>query len=143
MHERRAGRRLLCADLITVEWDAQNAEGLRLLANLEDISAKGACLELDRPIPPGNMVKVICPDCQFRAKVRHCAFRTLGYYVGVHFAPGEEWSLEKFSPRHLLDPAELLKLQAIANESGPGAIHRLAADVLARLRSARPQRSRS
>ena len=45
---------MLCADLVDVQWKDQTGRTRRGVANLEDISRSGACLQVDRPVPLGT-----------------------------------------------------------------------------------------
>ena len=42
---------MLCADLVDVQWKDKNGRVCRAVANLEDISLSGACVQVDSPIP--------------------------------------------------------------------------------------------
>ena len=42
---------MLCADLVDVQWKDKNGRVRRAVANLEDISLSGACVQVDAPIP--------------------------------------------------------------------------------------------
>jgi len=99
MIERRAEHRFLCSDLVAVQLESQDQ---LLVANLEDISPSGACLEMEEPVPMGATVVLNCSDCPLRGKVKYCAFRESGYQVGLEFMECK-WSKEKYAPRHLLD----------------------------------------
>jgi hypothetical protein len=39
--------------------------------------------------------------------IKYCAFREIGYYLGVQFAEGQKWTRHKFRPKHMLDPRRL------------------------------------
>jgi hypothetical protein len=130
MPERRSGRRLLCAHLVTLVLDAGNRKGPSVLANLEDISTGGACLQMDQPIPIDAKVRLICASCEFRGRVRHCQFREIGYYAGIQFEAGNEWSVQKFVPDHLLDPAALAASLGATGRPGRQRWAKLIADLL-------------
>jgi hypothetical protein len=46
---------------------------------------------------------------EFTGVVRYCNFREIGYFVGVEFNPGSEWSSRAYKPQHLLDLKKLLR----------------------------------
>lgn len=108
MQERRAEPRLLCADLIEVLWTDESGREQRSLANLEDISHSGACLQLDTPIPERTLLRLLHPKLELAGRVRYCIFRDTGYFLGIQFEPGCQWSERRFRPKHLLDPRTLI-----------------------------------
>ena len=109
MSERRTEPRMLCADLVDVRWKDKSGTACRTVANLEDISQSGACIQLDTQIPLGVVVEVSYPKGSFTGEVRYCSFRQIGYYVGLLFETGSRWSEKSFKPMHLLDPRTLSK----------------------------------
>lgn len=110
MLERRIEPRLLCADLIKVRWKDKSGQIRTALANLEDISLSGACLQMDVPVPHETLLRIALPKNTFEGRVRYCVFRETGYFVGVQFEPGFKWSRRHFRPKHLLDPRRLVAL---------------------------------
>lgn len=108
MKERRTRSRLLCAELIQVVWMDQAVRQQRRIANLDDISAKGACIQLEQPIPCGTTVALQCGEGELTGTVRHCSHRDGTYFVGIQFDEGSEWSRKGFHPRHLFDPRRLV-----------------------------------
>jgi hypothetical protein len=40
--------------------------------------------------------------------VKYCLQNDIGYFVGIQFAAGQKWSREIYTPKHLLDPAQVL-----------------------------------
>ncbi len=107
--DRRVETRLLCADLVDFHWKDANGRKRRGVANLEDISVSGACLQVDRPIPLGTAVHVSYPKGELSGVVKYCIFREIGYFLGVEFDADSHWSQAQFQPRHLLDPRSLLR----------------------------------
>lgn len=107
MNERRLDHRLLCADLVDLEWTDKNGDSQRGTALLEDISPLGLCLQMETPLPECSVVLLNLDGITTRAMVRYCKWREIGYFVGVTFAPGDRWSYERFRPRHLTDPLNL------------------------------------
>src|ERR1051325_5913301 len=102
MQERRTELRMLCADLIEVYWEDNEHRGRETTALLEDISAAGACLQFEIPVPAGTRVHLLCGKEALEGKVRYCAYRDIGYLVGVQFALDCQWSQGDFEPAHLL-----------------------------------------
>ena len=107
MLERRWERRLLCADLVKVEWSDRSGKTCTATAILEDISRTGACLQTDVPMPVEEVVKVKHGRKTLEGKVSYCAYHEIGYFAGVTFAAKQHWSQRMFRPKHLVDPAKL------------------------------------
>jgi hypothetical protein len=107
MQERREHPRMLCADLITVEWRDRNGIVQSVVANLEDISTSGACLQMEEDIPPQTVVQILHEKGNFEGKVRYSVFRDIGYFVGIEFDPANRWDARRFKPMHMLDPRRL------------------------------------
>ncbi len=99
---------MLCADLVDVQWKDQSGRTRRGVANLEDISLSGACLQVDRPVPRGTAMRMSYPNGELLGVVKYCVFREIGYFLGVEFEPGNRWSQRHFRPQHLLDPRRLV-----------------------------------
>ena len=108
MLDRRVEPRMLCADLVDVKWKDQTGRTRRGVANLEDISLSGACLQVDRPVALGTMLLISYPNGELNGKVKYCVFREIGYFLGIEFEPGSRWSQRHFRPQHLLDPRRLV-----------------------------------
>ena len=75
---------------------------------LEDISASGACLQLEMPVPLGAEVCWDSSRYKFTGRVRYCVYREIGYFVGVEMRAGCRWSPRVFHPQHLLDLRRLV-----------------------------------
>jgi hypothetical protein len=105
---------MLCADLVDVEWRDKNGRTKRTVANLEDISLSGACLQMDVAIPMHTHIRISYPKGELEGRVRYCVYREIGYFLGVEFEPGSRWSQRNFKPLHLLDPRRLSPHQAEA-----------------------------
>jgi PilZ domain len=99
---------MLCADLVDVQWKDQTGRRRRGVANLEDISLSGACLQVDRPVPLGTLFRISYPNGELLGKVKYCVFREIGYFLGIEFDPTSQWSQRHFRPQHLLDPRRLV-----------------------------------
>ena len=108
MLDRRVETRMLCADIVDVKWKDKSGRTRRGVANLEDISLSGACLQLENPIPLQTMVYITYPKGELLGKVRYCVYREIGYFLGVEFEPGCRWSQRQFRPQHMLDPRRLV-----------------------------------
>ena len=117
MQERRSETRMMCADLVEVYWAAQGKRH-KVLALLEDISASGACLQLESSVPVGAEMRwsVKVPTHtkhrgakkEFSGRVCYCEYREIGYFVGVEFDAQSKWSRSSYKPQHLLDLKHLL-----------------------------------
>ena len=108
MFDRRIEPRMLCADMVDVQWKDKAGRVRRGVANLEDISLSGACLQFDQPIPLQTDMRINYPKGQLLGKVRYCVYREIGYFLGIEFDPGCRWSARHFKPQHLLDPRRLV-----------------------------------
>ena len=124
MLDRRIEPRLLCSDLVDIEWKDKTCRLRRCVANLEDISLSGACLQLDRPIPLGSPMRITYPKGELIGVVRYCVFRDIGFFLGVEFEDGCRWSQRAFRPQHLLDPRKLVMraVNRAARQGGQSAV---------------------
>ena len=75
MIERRIEPRMMCADLVDVRWRDKLGRSRRAVANLEDISLSGACLQAELEIPLTTVVKISYPKGEFCGVVRYSAPR--------------------------------------------------------------------
>jgi PilZ domain len=103
MKQRRKLERNLCAEFITICWTDAEGNTRSELATLEDISATGACLQLEFPIPPDTEVSLQYPKGQYRGKIKYSAREQTGYIHGIEFHPPDRWSKADFEPSHLLE----------------------------------------
>ena len=108
MLEKRNQIRMLCAELIEIHYRDRTGRTRRLIANLEDISLSGACVQLDLPLPQNTAVRMLHPKGELKGIVRYCVYREIGYFLGIEFLEGSRWSLRQFRPAHLLDPRRLV-----------------------------------
>jgi hypothetical protein len=104
MVERRLERRLLCADLVEVEWKDRAGQTFRTTGILEDISRTGACLQTDVPLPVEEVVLVRHGR---KTPITYCDYHDIGYFAGITFTEHQHWSERVFRPKHLVDPAKL------------------------------------
>jgi hypothetical protein len=121
MQDRRAEPRLLCADLVEVEWREASGRVRRTVANLEDISESGACLQLDAAIPLHAQVRISCPAGDLLGTIRYCVYREIGYFLGVQFDAGIKWTQRSYKPQHLFDPRRLSGKSGRNGKSSPAA----------------------
>jgi hypothetical protein len=98
---------MLCADLVKVEWRDKLGGLHSIVANLEDISLSGACLQIEEDIPLQTVVSIVHANGGLQGRVRYCVFKEIGYFLGVEFDPGYRWNAREFRPMHLLDPRRL------------------------------------
>ena len=105
MPDRRAEFLLLCSDLVKIRLESVHPGPL--LANLEDISSSGACLQLDRPLTVGTGISFRLGRHKFRGRTRYCLHNEIGYFVGIQFDASRKWSQDIYEPKHLLDPRRL------------------------------------
>jgi hypothetical protein len=108
MAERRSEIRMMCADLVEVYWKDPSGKNRKAQAVLEDISASGACLQLEMAVPLGAIVRWGSQKKEFAGVVRYCVYREIGYFAGVQFDPSSRWSKSKYRPQHLLDLERLI-----------------------------------
>jgi hypothetical protein len=120
MTERRFESRFLCADLVKVEWmadasdvDNGSAGSSRTVEGvLEDISALGACVQVEERIPLGTklLVSVVAEEtARLSGFVSYCVYRDYGYFVGLRFSNETRWSSGVFEPQHLTNLGALME----------------------------------
>ena len=107
--ERRDGDRLLCAELVQLIWQDEMGRERRRVANLEDISLTGVCLQVEQPMPAGTAIVVQYGDGELLGTIRYCRHQDTGYFLGVELAEGSRWSSLHYKPEHLLDPKDLVE----------------------------------
>jgi hypothetical protein len=104
---------MLCADLVDVKWKDKQGRTRRAVANLEDISVSGACVQVDAPIPLQSNLRISYPKGELQGRVCYCIYREIGYFVGIQFEAGVQWSVFQYKPQHFLDPRQLV-LKAVS-----------------------------
>jgi hypothetical protein len=112
MLDRRSETRLMCADMVEVQWKEDSGKIRKCTALLEDISPSGACLQLDTPLALDKTLVIRYRNGHLEGSVCYCFFKDIGYWVGVQFTARNKWSQKDFRPRHLLDPRKLLARNA-------------------------------
>ena len=118
MKERRVDTRLLCAELVEMIWEDQLGRPRRRVANLEDISSCGACLQLESPVVCGTPISMRYANGLFAGTVRYCVYQDMGYFLGIQFESGSRWSPNHFQPGHLVDLQQLAEAAARRWPSG-------------------------
>lgn len=108
---------MLCADLVEVQWQDRAGLQHRAVANLEDISLSGACLQLEEEVPLQALVRIQHEKASYEGRVRYCIFKDIGYFLGVEFEAGQHWNAREFKPLHLLDPRRLTGLRDETKDS--------------------------
>ncbi len=106
--DRRGGDRLLCAELVQIIWHDEAGRERRRVANLEDISLSGVCLQVETPIAAGTPIAVQYGDGELLGTIRYCRLLDSGYLLGVELVEGSRWSTTHYKPEHLLDPSDLV-----------------------------------
>jgi len=114
--DRRVADRLLCAELVQLIWQDAAGREHRRVANLEDISLTGVCLQVEQPMSAGTAIAIQFGDGELLGVIRYCRHQDSGYFLGVHLAEGSRWSSQHYKPEHLLDPKDLLD-QTMARRS--------------------------
>ncbi len=103
---------MLCSELVDVQWEDRQGRKRESLANLEDISLSGVCLQMDEPVPNDTLLHIFHAKGEFQGNVRYCLFRDVGYFLGVQLSPGCRWSPQDYQPQHLLDLRRLVMRSA-------------------------------
>jgi hypothetical protein len=106
--ERRVHKRLLCAELVEVTWSDRQGKQNRRVANLEDVSKSGLCLQLECAIYSGTEIRMSYKGSVFSGMVRYTVYRDNAYFIGIELDQENQWSFRRFAPEHLLDPDDVL-----------------------------------
>jgi hypothetical protein len=93
----------MCSELVKIVTAGADGPPVEAVANLEDISPSGACVQLEAAIPLGTDIEIVSSACRLKGRVRYCRFVEIGYDVGVQFEPRAAWDRRLFVPDHLLD----------------------------------------
>jgi hypothetical protein len=120
--ENRTERRYWCSDLVRV-WTKDGARWKSAgVGILEDISATGACLQLEVNVKKDTPIRFKHPEWTAEGVVRHCYWREIGYFVGMEFSDKSRWSPDVFRPKHMVDPAALVssRIQRKSRAAGSG-----------------------
>lgn len=124
--KRRFEGRFLCADLVRVDWlvgegagpvpEERSVNARTAEAVLEDISALGACVQVEEFILPGAAISISAiagladpiETTRFTGWVSYCVYRDYGYFVGIQFSNETKWSSDAFEPQHLTNLEALM-----------------------------------
>ena len=113
MMERRIEARMLCADLVDIQWRDQNNRNRRGVANLGGYFPLGrGASAWSASVPLGSTIRITYPNGELTGLVKYCVFRDIGYFLGVEFAPGNRWSQRSYRPQHMLDPRRVINRAA-------------------------------
>jgi hypothetical protein len=95
---------------VELEWRDKSGWLRVVTAILEDISPRGACLQLEYPVPV-NVEATVRHHALWSVECRtsYCNYRDIGYFLGLEFKPGTRWSKRAFRPQHLLELANLIQ----------------------------------
>lgn len=120
--ENRTETRYWCSDLVQVSVKEGTRWKSAGVGVLEDISASGACIQMDLPIKKGLPIRFRHPDWKGEGVVQHCHYREIGYFIGMKFAEGSQWTPQAFQPKHMVDPNEIVaaRLQKKTRAAGAG-----------------------
>jgi hypothetical protein len=102
MTEKRGEPRYMCSELVNILIRHDDQTVREAVANLEDISRSGACVQLDEAVRLGADIEIVCSTCRFKGKVRNCRFAGSLYDVGVAFDEPGAWDASRYEPAHLL-----------------------------------------
>ena len=102
MVEKRGEPRYMCSELVNIVIRHEDQTVEEAIANLEDISPSGACVQLDEAVRLGADIEIVCSTCRFKGTVRNCRFAGSLYDVGVAFDEPDAWDASRYEPAHLL-----------------------------------------
>ena len=102
MAEKRSEPRYMCSELVNILIRYKDQPVQKAIANLEDISRSGACVQLDEAVRVGADIEIVCSTCSFKGKVRNCRYAAGRYDVGVAFDIPGAWDASRYEPAHLL-----------------------------------------
>jgi|ERR1035441_2472437 hypothetical protein len=117
MAQKRSEPRYMCADLVNILIHHEDRTVQEAMANLEDISRSGACVQLEAAVRVGADIEIVCAACRFKGKVRNCRYAETGFDVGVAFDTPGAWDVSRYEPAHLL-PVET-GLAQVDSPAGP------------------------
>jgi hypothetical protein len=93
------------AELVRVDWLVDGNDNLRTArAVLEDISALGACVQMEERISPGTAISIsaVSEDAApVSGHVTYCIYRDYGYFAGISFSKETARSRPVFEPQRL------------------------------------------
>lgn len=100
--------RHLCSELMNVRVLSGDSVEREVTGILEEISASGACLQLDENPGINARLQFASLDAmgspEMEGIVMSCEYEPgIGYYVELRFSPGFLWHPATYRPKHLLD----------------------------------------
>lgn len=104
--ERRGSKRVLCSDLVQVDWSDAAGHMCSEIVILENLSLSGVGLFTGVPIPLETEVHIHGQEAQLTGRVKQCRFRENGYVIGLELDEQSRWAQQpgrEFVPEHLLD----------------------------------------
>ena len=101
-HNRRKTQRNLCAALVMISWTEDGGGTRTEIVALVDISATGACVHLEHPLPVEATVSLHHLQGKYEGRVRYCRPQKIGYSLGIAFEPGYRWTRLDFQPINLI-----------------------------------------
>lgn len=107
---------MMCADLVKVCWVDRAGMIKQNIANLEDISESGVCLQVDEELPLGTEIHISYPTGDFAGTVKYCVYREIGFFLGIRFEPDMKWTKKRFRPQYMFDPRRLLEIEPESHE---------------------------
>lgn len=98
----QAPPRYLCSHLVTL-----SAAGQQQTVNLEEIWENGLIVDCEEAPAEGSHAEIRTGEILLAGKVAEVERSDFGHRIEVRLSPLTPWSKEKFTPDHLVDPAEL------------------------------------
>jgi hypothetical protein len=96
--------RYLCSQLV-----ALRCGDSEFTVNLEEIWESGAILECEQSPTAHKHAEIRCGGITLCGRLKNVAVHESGCSVEMEFSPLTPWSLERFEPAHMLNPADLAK----------------------------------
>jgi len=94
----------ICSDLVSIRWQRPGMSEEADSAVLEEIGPSGAVVQLETGVAPGTSLRLDCQGVRFDGVVRTCRKEQyLGYFAEITFTLGQQWSVDLYRPRHLLE----------------------------------------
>ena len=110
---------MMCADLVDVCWVDRKGQLKRTIANLEDISESGVCLQVDEELSLGTDIHISYPNGDFSGTVKYCVYREIGFFIGIQFGSNVKWNQKRYRPQYMFDPRRLVEAEKPAREMSP------------------------
>jgi hypothetical protein len=95
-------RRYLCSQLATLTIGGQEQ-----WVNIEEIWATGALLECETAVAADVEASLLAEGNSFSGRLSDVRQDDFGWRAEMAFVPETLWSLDRWRPEHLLDPAGL------------------------------------